>query len=303
MPSAAFASAGLCETQEARTPALKFALVSDLHVDHYPDNQQFDWHIVRRWTGTDILVIAGNVSGSAGISMEEILLARQAFRCVIFVEGSCEHPNGYWSPAAAERLRQFAEQHDGIYYLGTGSGLTIESTLVCGMTGWSHFHAEVAGSGDSDQERFDMPCGNHDVGNLELGIAVLPDDLFAHHVELLAQQVKGAAADPSIHEIVVITYAAPHVDAITFTGDHICDLEAEAACTAALVPIWSDCLDGGKLTTWCFGRSSFHQDFTDQGVRFISNPRGCPGEKRNGPYTVQVIDTSVVMDQGFEAWA
>ncbi len=122
-------------------------------------------------------------------------------------------------------------------------------------------------------------------------------------MELLAQQVKGAAADPSIHEIVVVTYAAPHADAITFTGDHIWDLEPEVACTAALAPIWSDCLDGGKLTTWCFGRCSLHQDFTDQGVRFISNPRGYPGLKRSGPYTVQVIDTSTVMDEGFEAWA
>ncbi|WP_158044905.1 metallophosphoesterase [Skermanella pratensis] len=125
---------------------MKFALVSDLHVDHYPDSQQFDWHVVRRWIGTDTLVITGNVSDSPDHTMEEILLARQAFRCVIFVEGSCEHPNSYWTSAATEKFRQFAEQHDGIYYLGTGSGVMIESTLVCGMTGWSHLRAEAAGA-------------------------------------------------------------------------------------------------------------------------------------------------------------
>jgi hypothetical protein len=80
---------------------------------------------------------------------------------------------------------------------------------------------------------------------------------------------------PAVHyEIVVVTDMVPHADAITSGSDDIWDLEMEAACTAAVVPIWPDCLDGGKLTTWCFGRSHVAQDFTDNGVRFISNPRG-----------------------------
>jgi hypothetical protein len=41
----------------------------------------------------------------------------------------------------------------------------------------------------------------------------------------------------------------------------------------------------------------------DNGVRFISNPRGYPGETRDSPYTVRLFDTSTVMDEGFEAWA
>ena len=41
----------------------------------------------------------------------------------------------------------------------------------------------------------------------------------------------------------------------------------------------------------------------DSGVRFISNPRGYPGETRDSPYTVRLIDTSTVMDEDFAAWA
>jgi hypothetical protein len=119
----------------------------------------------------------------------------------------------------------------------------------------------------------------------------------------LAQRVRDAAADPGISEIMIVTHMAPHADAIAFTDDPLRDFEREAACTAALVPIWSDCLDGGKLTTWCFGRSHVAQDFMDNGVRFISNPRGYPGETRDSPYTVRLIDTSTVMDEGLEAWA
>jgi hypothetical protein len=132
---------------------------------------------------------------------------------------------------------------------------------------------------------------------------VLPDVSSTHRFERLAQRARDAAADHSIYEIVIVTDMVPHADAIYYTGDHIWDLETEAACTAALVPIWSECLDGGKLTIWCFGRSRRGQDFMDSGVRFISNPRSYPGETRDSPYTVRLIDTSTVMDEGFEAWA
>jgi hypothetical protein len=283
---------------------MKFTLVSDLRVDHYPDDQQIDWHVVHRWTGADILVIAGNVSDSFHCTMREILLARQAFRCVIFVDGPCECRNGHSAPQGAEKLQHFAEQHDGIYYLGNGPGVVIENTLVCGcgIAGWHHL---PIGADGSMLERGwpNRPCDRHDVGRMAFGNAVLPDVLPAHRFEPLAQRVRDAAVDQAIYEIVIVTHMAPHADATTYTGDHICNLEAEAACTSALVPIWSDCLDGGELTTWCFGHSHVGQDFTDNGVRFISNPRGYSTAKRADPYTVRLIDTSTVMDEGFEAWA
>ena len=66
---------------------MKLALASDLYVDSYPDDQQIDWPLVRRWTGVDILVIGGNISGSPARTKREVLAAREAFDCVIFVEG------------------------------------------------------------------------------------------------------------------------------------------------------------------------------------------------------------------------
>ena len=65
---------------------MKLALASDLYVDCYPDDQQIDWPLVRRWTGVDVLVIGGNISGSPERTKLEVLAAREAFDCVIFVE-------------------------------------------------------------------------------------------------------------------------------------------------------------------------------------------------------------------------
>ena len=61
------------------TRDMKFTLVSDLHVDHYPDHQQINWHVVRAWTGADILMIAGNTSDSLHHTMQEILMAGRRF--------------------------------------------------------------------------------------------------------------------------------------------------------------------------------------------------------------------------------
>ncbi|EWY36186.1 hypothetical protein N825_29465 [Skermanella stibiiresistens SB22] len=254
---------------------MKFALVSDLHVDRYPDNQPLDWLVVRTWSGTGTLVIVGNVSDCLQRTMREILMARRAFDTVIFVEGPCEYDGGHLIAETVEQLRSFAERHDGIHYLGTGPGIVIDQTLVCGIATRSHLDMRVV---DGGQGR---------------------DDRSVDHVVLLAQRVRDAAADPHIREVMIVTHMAPHADAIAFTDDPLRDLEREAACTAALTPIWSDCLDGGKLTTWCFGHSRLYQDFTDEGVRFISNPRGYRGNLGDNPYTVRVVDTSTLTDEGF----
>jgi hypothetical protein len=280
---------------------MKFTLVSDLHVDHYPDHQQINWHVVRAWTGADILMIAGNTSDSLHHTMQEILVARQAFRHVVFVDGPCEHHSGQQARHGSDELQRFAERHDGIHYLGDGPGVVIDHTLVCGCAGWHSLHIG-ANCRRPEQNWQGGAWDRHDADVLDLGTAVLADVSSTHGFERLAQRVRDAAADQSIYEIVIATNMVPHADAITFTGDHIWNLETEAACTAALVPIWSDCLDGGKLTTWCFGYSRVAQDFTDNGVRFISNPRGYPGDNRDSPYTVRLIDTSTVMDESFEAW-
>ena len=74
------------------------------------------------------------------------------------------------------------------------------------------------------------------------------------------------------------------------------DLTDGAVASADLVPIWSDCLDGGKLTVWCFGHAPHSMDFTDSGVRFVCNPRGHPCQGATGPYSIHLIDTSVLTD-------
>jgi hypothetical protein len=288
--------------QKVGTPDMKFTLVSDLHVDHYQNAQQIDWHVVHRWTRADTLVIAGNISDSLHRTMREILLARQAFRRVVFVDGPCEHHSGCEAPHGSVELKRFAEWHEGIHYLGDSHGVVIDHTLLCGIAGCNSLPIEI-NCRQPLENRQGRPWDRHDGDSMDLDNAVLTDTVSRHHFEPLAQRVRDAAADQTIYEIVIVTNMVPHADAITFTGDHIWDLETEAACTAALVPIWSDCLDGGKLTTWCFGRSRGSQDFMDNGVRFISNSRGYPGETRDAPYTVRLVDTASVMDEGFEAWA
>jgi hypothetical protein len=233
---------------------MKFALASDLYIDCYPDGEPIDWHLVRRWTGVDVLVIGGNTSGSLERTKVEVLAAREAFDCVIFVDGKHEFRAGLPVPEGIETLRQFAEMNDGVHYLDGGAGVLIGHTLVCGVAGW-----------------------------------------HAHQAAMLADRISEAAADQAIGEIVVVTHAAPHPDGLVVSaGDETTALTDGAVESADLVPIWSDCLDGGKLTVWCFGHAPHSLDFTDSGVRFVCNPRGHPCQGATGPYSIHLIDTSVL---------
>jgi hypothetical protein len=235
---------------------MKFALASDLYIDCYPEGEPIDWHLVRRWTGVDVLVIGGNTSGSLERTKIEVLAAREAFDCVIFVDGKHEFQAGLPVPEGIETLRQFAEMNDGVHYLDGGAGVLIGHTLVCGVAGW-----------------------------------------HAHQAAMLADRISEAAADQAIGEIVVVTHAAPHPDGLVVSaGDETTALTDGTVASADLIPIWSDCLDGGKLTVWCFGHAPHSLDFTDSGVRFVCNPRGHPCQGATGPYSIHLIDTSVLTD-------
>jgi|tagenome__1003787_1003787.scaffolds.fasta_scaffold20650079_2 hypothetical protein len=232
---------------------MKLALASDLYIDCYPDDQRIDWRLARRWTGVDVLVIGGNISASPERAKREVLAARKAFDCVIFVDGNPEHQTGLPIPDGLETLRQFAARNDGVHYLNGEAGVRVGHTMVCGVAGWQE-----------------------------------------HQAALLARRVREAAADQTVGEIVVVTHAAPHPDGLGFTGDETAGGTSGALASAALLPIWSECLDGGKLTVWCFGHAPHPLDFTDSGVRFVCNPRGRPGKGATTPYSVHLIDTAAL---------
>src|SRR3954447_25949207 len=79
------------------------------------------------------------LSGSLERTKIEVLAAREAFDCVIFVDGKHEFQAGLPVPEGIETLRQFAEMNDGVHYLDGGAGVLIGHTLVCGVAGW-HAH-------------------------------------------------------------------------------------------------------------------------------------------------------------------
>jgi hypothetical protein len=232
---------------------MKLALASDLYVDCYPDDQQIDWRLVRRWTGVDVLVIAGNLSVSAERTRIEVLAAREVFDRVIFVDGTHDHRSGLRVPESWDPLRQFATMNEGVHFLDGGAGVLIGHTLVCGVAG-----------------------------------------LHEHQATTLARRVSEAAADQAIHEIVVVTHAPPHPGGLISKDHDAAEGTSGDLASAALAPIWSDCLDGGKLTVWCFGHAPHALDFTDSGVRFVCNPRGRPGAGDTIQYGVHLIDTSAL---------
>jgi hypothetical protein len=233
---------------------MKFALASDLYIDCYPDGGQIDWRRVRQWIGVDILVIGGNTSGSLERTKVEVLAAREAFDYVIFVDGNHEFQAGFSVPDGMEMLRQFAALNKGVHYLDGGAGVLIGHTFVCGVAGW-----------------------------------------HAHQAAMLAQRISGAAADQEIGEIVVVTHAAPHLYGRSVSaGNEATALIYKTVESAELVSIWSDCLDGGKLTVWCFGHAPHPMDFTDSGIRFVCNPRGHPCTGVTGPYSIHLVDTSLL---------
>jgi predicted phosphodiesterase len=272
-----------------------FALASDLHSDRYADDQQIDWHRVKFWTKADILILAGDTADTLERTQAEVLKARQAFPCVIFVDGNHEHHGGVAVAEGMETMRRFAAGHAGIHYLDGGAGVVIGRTLVCGIAGWYDFRM-LDGRYTPEQVREVWSHGRQDASRVTFGPAGSPEALADAQAAILAQRIRQAAADPEIGEIIVVTHTVPHRDGITLTGDDAWDITAATFGNSGLISIWTDCLDGGKLTVWCFGHTHFHHDFADSGVRFVCNPRGYPGEAGPAPYCVRLINSRTLVD-------
>ena len=245
---------------------MDFDLISDLHVDQWPDKK-----FLFKGIGTSLTcVVAGDVSRNLATTRNFLYQLADSYNQVIFVDGNHEHKNDYSSIAKnCEWIENELNKKSNITYLWD-STCVFGSTAIVGTNGWWSF--DYLEPTFSRLEQIDAFC---ELENVPENIAINIWDEAIENSEFLCNIIDEFNKTDLIEEIVVITHTLPHKNLITpppnITSGMLTKLYNSNLNEVFNVDI------NKKISTWCFGHAhSEAVDKTIDNVRYISHPRGCP---------------------------
>lgn len=267
------------------------AEVSDLHVTHW--NWDIDWAATKD-ARSDVLIIAGDTSNDVSTSMRVIKEAASHYPHVIFCSGNHEHYSSKNRLETVSDADRFIEQtllelgYENVTFLNGPQSILIQDVLFVGANGWYDF---TLAEGYSREQQHDCWKQNsNDPMWIRFAPGGYPDKLAARQAAEIAQIVAGAQDDDRVRQIVVVTHTAPLFRCLRTTS----------------IPDW-DCMNGaygnahmqevvvadvkGKISNWFFGHTHHRNDFYQDGIRYISAPRGYQGERHLNWERPLLVDT------------
>ena len=233
---------------------LNFDLISDLYIDNHPGD--IDWNTVR----TSLLaVVAGDVSSDLDRVTHELTRISNSYRQVIYIDGDLENRD-YPDDQAGDYLERKLRKIRNCLYL-RGNVVVFNNTAFIGANlGWVPWGKDI-----NDDDVWDSAMA----------------DITKHHRDLnyLKNTVHRMQMTNDVHQIAIISHTVPN----TALVEPFPDVDYENIGSNA-----SDIVDAeditNKLQTWCFGHYHRPIDETVNGIRYVSNPRGKPGQGHGFSY-------------------
>lgn len=277
---------------------VKFSFASDFHVDlnSYPNDFRawrtgkssqpiYPWDSIE----SDTIVLCGDTSNDFATTCAVVQEAAK-YRDVIFLDGNHDFygclRTGETVGSLAKKFQEFAHGWAGdIHYLNAGLNigqdhhLIINNVAFVGTNGWYDWNA--VDTMNRQEEFFQWKTQINDSRLIRYDADEMPDKLALRDSKALQEQLKKYNDDPSIRAIVVLTHTVPHKSGMV-GGDHPWVPTNGSYFNSDMIMNW---YFPGKIKFWGFGHTHEFYDFTDNGIRFVSNPRGYMNEQRTRPWS------------------
>lgn len=273
---------------------VKFDFVSDLHVD-----AGLDRHTRNKWKNgeieilpwaeykkNDILIIAGDTSNSPTTTCRVIKEARRYYDKVIFTDGNHDFYASFDLGKNVAEIQQFiyreVDDDPGVVYLDSYvRGDIIDDVMIVGCNGWYDWNANPD-TMSREEERCEWERGMNDARLIDFG-AWSPPDYAIDCSEGIEDHLNDAEHNSDIRAVLVVTHTVPLKKFLVSSPESWVRLNgsfynSEMEKTFRRAP-------KTKVSHWLFGHTHFFYDSVEDGVRFITNPRGYPGERRSGTWT------------------
>lgn len=254
---------------ELNIVAMDFDLISDLHIDQWPDDQELNF----KGLGTSLnCVVAGDVSQSLFKTRDFLYKLADHYKQVVFVDGNHEHKPDYSDITRnCEWLERELNKKRNVTYLWD-STCVFESTAIVGTNGWWTF--DYCDPIISRLEQIDKFC-EKELHHQSTAVGIW--DEAVENSEFLCNVVGEFNKTDIIEDIIVITHTMPRRDlVIPAAYMDTCDLAKMY--NSQLSEVFNADVNN-KIKTWCFGH--YHAEAVDKeidGVRYVSNPRGRPDD-------------------------
>lgn len=244
---------------------VSFDLISDLHVDTWPE--PFDW------TGmaTSVLcVVAGDISRDREVVYKTLEHLGQCYKAVIYIDGNDEHR---WTldqfDTSYQELADRIAQIPNVVYL-QDNVVVIDGVGFVGTNGWWTYDFDNDETYDASKQWF------ADQYKVDLHTTYAIEQMALKDARYLLKSVKRLQTHQDVKQLVVVTHTPPSIELLS----HDVDLEGthmlNCSGNSHLMKTFIEDTEL-KIHTWCFGH--YHNDVDKEihGVRFVNNCRGRGG--------------------------
>lgn len=261
---------------------MDFDLISDLHIDQWPKDKHINFHGL----GTSLTcVVAGDVSRDLKTTRDFLYRLSDSYQAVIFVDGNHEHKPSYDNIVAnCEWFERELEKRSNITYLWDSTCVFGNTAFVGANSWWTFDYLEPV---VSRLECIDAFCYREDFPN---STAVQIWDMAVENSEFLGNIITDFNRLDKIEEIIVVTHTPPRKDLFDLSPD-LAMADLGKLHNSSITDVLSHDIKK-KVTTWCFGH--YHGAAVDtkmDGIRYVSHPRGIPGDSLFPVYYPKLIKT------------
>ena len=260
---------------------MKICFVSDLHVD-FPNQPLI------KWPDADVLVVAGDTANSLGAvyNFFKKNSKRWSYPHVLMVDGNHSH---YSNAGRGRTVQQTldkltAELPDYVTFLPARGAVRVGDLYFVGRNGWYSF--DLHGTLEKNQEIW-RDCMNDDRW---IGFSAVPQaqpwELAAHHARQVDSAVQRAVEQDPQARFVVVTHTAPDGRLVSqrpedeATNPFYVNLHMRQ-----VVERWAP-----RIAAWAHGHTHHRYMRQLDGVEFVCNPRGYPGENPRWEPVVLDVD-------------
>ena len=238
-----------------------FDLISDLHVDTWPD---MDWSIFPTST---IAVVAGDISVDRRRTIETLKKLGKAYQAVFYIDGNEEHERylenlSHSYTDLVSRLNVL----ENVVYL-QDNVVVVDDVAILGTNGWWGFDFDISvdptASCQHYQEKYNL--SNEAVKAIA--------KMSSNDAVYMINSVKKLQSHKDVKKIVIVTHTVPDAALICHDPDLCNQLKFNTMGNRIMRQVLEHDTKG-KIHTWCFGHYHGSVDQFRDNIRWVNNCRG-----------------------------
>jgi predicted phosphodiesterase len=259
---------------------MKIDLMSDLHVDFW--RERINWKKTKNLDSRIALVI-GDTANDIHSSRNEIARIALEYEHVIVVDGNHEYYAG--GPAQVSqplsyyesKFQNFVDDISNVTFLGLNrSSIIFDDVAFLGNNGWYDWACYQDEGLPAREAMSEWSHQSNDPVYINF-TDNMPDVLAAKHTQLLVSEVARLQDDPIVNKIIIMTHTVPGRQHVELQNNPSWDRFTPSFVNSQM-PLVVEQDINHKIKIWGYGHTHFRSDSIINGIRYINNARGYPGE-------------------------